>query len=515
MINYFKNKIHAYFDSNSSDSSGVETHTKLSTNMLDNLIKLREKFSNSADFLTRTINVADQKITIITIEGMADQKALVESFVDPLINAKFPPKTQAMDIYNFIEVQNLMAMDLKDVYTTEELFNFIMSGFVVILIDNLEKGIALGLQGFNFRSISEPSSEVNIRGSREGFIEALRVNMTMIRRRIKSPTLKFELFNMGKKSQTNICMIYLTDVVSKKLLREVRQRLRSIDMDIILEGGYIQPYLEGKNFSMFSDVGQTERPDTLCAKINEGRIGILIDGTPFALILPYLFSENFQTFDDYTHRAYYTSFMRIIRYISFFFTILLPGIYVALGTFHPELFPYAILFNIASAQETTPFPLAVEALIIHFIYEVMREAGLRLPRPVGHAVSIVGALVIGDAAVTAGLIGAPMVMVVAITAISSFIVPSIYEPVSILRFGFIIVGGTLGFFGITLGLALLSINMCMQSSYGVPYMSPITPFSLKSMRDVFIKINWKRMNNHADLKNLKGVHINNSGGDDS
>lgn len=516
MLNYFKSKLKSMFKVSEPEQTSepeIEVDIKLEQSLLNNMVVIREKFDNSSDFLSRSIEVGSHKLNIIGIEGMLNYSTMSELFIDPLMKGKFDKNSNALDVYSYIEENNIMAMDLKDVYTVDQVFTYIMSGFVVILIDGLEKGIALGMQGYNFRAISEPSGEVNLRGSREGFIEVIRVNMSMIRRRLKSPALKFEMFNLGKKSKTNTCMIYLSNTVSKKLLREVRHRLRQVDMDIVLEGGYIQPYLESKKFTLFPEVGTTERPDVLCAKINEGRIGILVDGTPFALIVPFLFSENFQTLDDYTHKAYYSSFMRILRYVSFFFTILLPGVYVAIATFHPELFPYTLLFNISAAQETAPFPLVIEALIIHFIYEMMREAGLRLPRPVGHAVSIVGALVIGDAAVTSGLIGAPMVMIVAVTAISSFIVPSIYEPIAILRFGFIIVGGAMGVFGIAMGLAVVSINMCATSDYGVPYTSPIAPFGLHSMRDIFVRLNWKKMNKHTDIKTFKGVNIYDSGDD--
>ena len=333
--------------------------------------------------------------------------------------------------------------------------------------------------------------------------------MTMVRRRIKSPLLKFELMTLGKTSKTDICLMYMTDKVSNKLLREIRYKISQIKLDIILTSGYIQPFLEGKPWSLFSDVGTTERPDVLAAKINEGRIAIVVDGTPYALIVPYLFSENFQSLDDYSHRAYYASFIRIIKYFSFIATILLPALYVGVGTFHPELLPHALLFNISAAEEITPFPLMIEALIIHLLYEIMREAGLRLPRPIGHAVSIVGALVIGDAAVSAGLIGAPMVLVVAMTAISSFVVPSLYEPVAVLRFAFIIIGGTLGLYGITLGCMMILLNICSLSNFGFIYMSPIAPFSFSAMRDTFIRISFPKMQRkNIKIQNLNGMEVN-------
>lgn len=483
----------------------------LGANLLDNMIHLRKLCQNSSDFLTRQIRVGSSTLQFLMMEGMVSQQTMSEILLEPLLNQPFSPDAQPGEIYDFIENRSVLATDMKDVYTDEEVLRYMMSGFVVLLMDGLAKGVAFGMQGYNFRSISEPSNEVNERGSREGFTEPIRVNMSMVRRRVKSPALKFELFTLGKKSKTDICLVYMTDQVSSRLLREVRSRLRSIRLDMVLTSGYLQPFLEGKPWSLFSDVGTTERPDVLAAKINEGRIAVLVDGTPFALIVPYLFSENFQSLDDYAHRAYYASFIRMLKYISFAAAILLPALYVAIGSFHPELLPHALLFNIAAAEETTPFPLMIEALIIHFLYEIMREAGLRLPRAVGHAVSIVGALVIGDAAVTAGLIGAPMVLVVAATAIASFVVPSLYEPVSVLRFVFIILGGSTGLYGIALGGLYLLVNLCSLNNFGAVYTSPITPLSLTGMRDTFIRTSFTRMQKkNVRIQNLPGMEIDNS-----
>lgn len=485
-----------------------ESKTIITADLAQNLISLREKYKNSSDFLVRQIKINDTMLSFLMVEGMINIATMSKIMIQPLLNQNFPRSAGKDAIYNFIEERSVLAVDMKDIFTYEEVFQFIMSGFVVILIDGLEKGIVFGMQGFNFRSISEPASEVNERGSREGFTEPLRINMTMVRRRIKSPMLKFELLNVGTVSKTDICLMYMTDKVSNKVLREIRYKLSQIKLDIVLTSGYIQPFLEGKPWSLFSDVGTTERPDVLAAKINEGRVAIVVDGTPYALIVPYLFSENFQSLDDYSHRAYYASFFRLLKYFSFAITILLPSLYVGIGTFHPELLPHALLFNIAAAEEITPFPLAIEALIIHLLYEIMREAGLRLPRPIGHAVSIVGALVIGDAAVSAGLIGSPMVLVVAMTAISSFVVPSLYEPVSILRFVFIIVAGTLGLYGIALLCMLILINICSVNSFGFIYTSPISPFTFSAMRDTFVRVSFKNMQKkQAKVQDLEGMEV--------
>ncbi len=514
MINYFKNKVAAILRNFEDKSTGnipqaEESKTDIVKDLNDNMVNLREKYKNSSDFLARQIKVNDISISFLMVEGMVNLQTMSELMLEPLLNENFAKNDGKDTIYNFIQERSILAVDMKDIFTYEEVFQFIMSGFVVILIDGLEKGIAFGMQGFNFRSISEPASEVNELGSREGFTEPLRINMTMVRRRIKSPMLKFELMNVGKTSRTDICLMYMTDKVSNKLLREVRHKISQIKLDIILSSGYIQPFLEGKPWSIFSDVGTTERPDVLAAKINEGRIAIVVDGTPYALIVPYLFSENFQSLDDYSHRAYYSSFIRIVKYLSFASTFLLPALYVGIVTFHPELLPHSLLFNVAAAEVLTPFPLVVEALIMNLLYEVMREAGLRLPRPIGHAVSIVGALVVGDAAVTAGLIGAPMVLVVAMTAISSFVVPSLHEPVSILKFVFIIIAGTLGLYGIALGCMIILLNVCSLNNFGYIYMSPIAPFSLASMRDTFIRVSFPNMQKkNVKIQDLNGMEVN-------
>lgn len=481
--------------------------TLLSNDINENMFTLRQQYQNSSDFIVRTILINDVSVSFLMIEGMVNLSTMSTLMLQPLLNQHFNKKGSKMEIYDFIQSRSILAVDMKDIFTFEEVFQFLMSGFVVILIDGLDKAIVFGMQGFSFRSISEPDSEVNELGSREGFTEPLRINMTMVRRRVKSPLLKFDLMTLGKTSKTDICLMYITDKVSPELLVQIKQKLQNIDLDIILTSGYIQPFIEGKPWSLFSDTGTTERPDVLVAKINEGRVAIMVDGTPYCLIVPYLFTENFQNLDDYAHRSYYASFIRIIKYFAFFTTILLPALYVGICTFHPELLPHALLFNIAAAEETTPFPLMTEALLMHIFYEIMREAGLRLPRSIGHAISIVGALVIGDAAVTAGLIGAPMLLVVGLTAISAFVVPSLYEAVTILRFFFIILAGTLGLYGIALGVTLMLVSMCSLENMGYIYMSPLAPFSFSAMRDTFIRANFKTMQkHHADINDLNGIN---------
>ena len=472
--------------------SRKQARVRLNRDLMENMVKVRALSQNSTDLLERQIEVSGVPVAILMCEGMVNLQLFTQILVRPLTELSLE-NADGEAVARWVSRQTVLSGDQKEFFTYDELFSFLMAGFVVLLIDGVDRGIACGMQGYSFRSVSEPSTEMNITGSREGFVEPIRVNQTMIRRRLRSPSLKFEMYPIGEKSRTDICLVYLTDTADPRMVEEVKRRLGKLSSDILLSQGYLRPYLEGQPLSPFSSVGTTERPDTLCAKINEGRIGILVDGTPFALVVPYLFEEHFQSMDDYSYRPYYGSFIRLLKYFAFLLSIFLPGGYVAITSFSPEMLPDTLLFNIAASEQQTPFSMMTEALVIHLIYEIMREAGLRLPRPVGHAVSIIGALVIGDAAVKAGIIGSSMVMVVALTALSSFVVPSLYEPAAILKFVFILVGGTWGLFGISVGFVLLLTNLCSLESLGVPVMAPLSPCAPADLRDGLWRTGWKKL----------------------
>lgn len=472
--------------------SRKQARVRLNRDLMENMVKVRALSQNSTDLLERQIEVSGVPVAILMCEGMVNLQLFTQILVRPLTELSLE-NADGEAVARWVSRETVLSGDQKEFFTYDELFSFLMAGFVVLLIDGVDRGIACGMQGYSFRSVSEPSTEMNITGSREGFVEPIRVNQTMIRRRLRSPSLKFEMYPIGEKSRTDICLVYLTDTADPRMVEEVKRRLGKLSSDILLSQGYLRPYLEGQPLSPFSSVGTTERPDTLCAKINEGRIGILVDGTPFALVVPYLFEEHFQSMDDYSYRPYYGSFIRLLKYFAFLLSIFLPGGYVAITSFSPEMLPDSLLLNIAASEQQTPFSMMTEALVIHLIYEIMREAGLRLPRPVGHAVSIIGALVIGDAAVKAGIIGSSMVMVVALTALSSFVVPSLYEPAAILKFVFILVGGTWGLFGISVGFVLLLTNLCALESLGVPVMAPLSPCAPADLRDGLWRTGWKKL----------------------
>lgn len=481
--------------------------TPLTASLKHNLALLKQRFDVSADLVIREVCIAGYDAALVSVEGMVDRHMMANAVILPLmrLEGEYPTGEALMqDIRRHV----LGFVDLLDADTVEQLIELIISGFAAVLIDGVAGASLGGLQAFMIRSISEPSTEVSVRGSREGFTEAIRVNISMVRRRLKTPQLTFEMTSVGSQSHTAVCLCYLRDRVSRSLLREVRRRLRDCPLETVLDSGYLQPFLEGKRRSLFSGVSTTERPDTLCGKMTEGRIGVLVDGTPFALVVPYLFAEHFQTMDDYTQHPLYASFIRLIKYVSFFVSLLLPGVYVAVGTHHAELLPSVFLLSFINSDRATPFSLTVQALLIHFVFEIMRESGLRFPKSVGHAVSIVGALVIGESAVRAGLVSAPMVIIVALTSISAFVLPSLYGGIAILRFAFIVLGGGLGIYGLALGTLLLLCSVCSLNVHSIPITAPISPFSWRAMRDVFIRSDWRVLSRHRFLvQNVVGSRI--------
>lgn len=472
----------------------------MNSSLKENINQLKNMFKNSADFTVRDMKLKSQlklNAAVITIEGMCSKEVVAISVINPLLEYDFE-YAKPEKVFELIEKTVLTSSEIVEVNSIDEVITFSTSGFAVIAVDGASKMLAIGTQGFSFRGVNEPESEVIQRGSREGFTEPLRINMTLIRRRIKSPDLVFETVTVGSTSQTQLMICYLQKRVSENILEEVRKRLAACDLATVLASGYLTDYLEDKSTkSLFSGVGISERPDTVCGKLTEGRIAILVDGTPAVIIVPHLFVEEFQSVDDYSNRPYYAAFIRILKYISFFVAVFLPGIYTAFAQFHPEYFPTGLLIKTSEALLQTPLSVTLEVILITFLYEIMREAGLRIPKPLGHAVSIVGALVIGESAVSAGIISSSSLMVVATAAICSYVTAALYPPIMVLRFVFVIVGGIFGLWGIVLTACVVLINMCGKTSLGVPYMSSLAPFSRRRMRDVFVRLSWTKLGKHT------------------
>lgn len=461
---------------------------------------LQRAFDESADLSVREFSLKSDRnirVAVISMEGLVDKEQLSQSVLNPLLTVSYG-MDDAQTVSNKLFSSVMASTDIMTLASAGEIVMYITSGFAVLFVDGTDKLYAVGAQGYSFRGVSEPESEVVQRGSREGFTEPLRVNMSMIRRRMKTPDLKFEQMTVGTQSQTQIMLCYLQSKVSSELLGELKNRLYGCCLETVLAAGYLSDYLEDTGSGrLFSGVGISERPDTVCGKLTEGRIAVIVDGTPAVMIVPHLFVEEFQSVDDYSNRPYYAAFIRLMKYCSFFVSVFLPGLYVALAQFHPEYFPTWLLINTSESLAQTPFPVTAEVLAITVVYEIMKEAGLRIPKSLGHAVSIVGALVIGESAVNAGIISASTLMVVATAAICGYVTSPLYPPIMMLRLLFIVVGGFAGLWGIVLVTAVVMMDMCAKTSLGVPYLSSLSPFSLRRMRDVFIRAGWKKLSQHT------------------
>ena len=441
----------------------------LTTSLLDNKLALKGLFGTATDFYTKDITLMGYPACICMFEGLSSIERLWIMMLDVLSKPDVQPETPE-ELFDYILKQTAIPLESKSVVCVEDARAQLTAGTSVILIDGVARGLVLSTQSMQFRSVQEPSGEGNVRGSREGFTEPLRVNISLMRRLIRSGELMVETMTVGEHTKTEIALLYNTQLVPKQMLSTVKRRLESVKLPFLFDTGYLAAFLQKSRFSFFQSVGYTERPDTACAKICEGKIIIMANGSPFAMIVPYFFNENFQSMDDYSEKAYFASLIRILKYSAFLIAVMLPGVFVSVANF--------------------TLPLFMEALFVNFLLEIVREAGLRLPKPIGHSVSLVAALIVGDAAVSAGIVGTPVVIVAAMTAICTFVVPSLYEPITVLRILYILAGGLLGPLGIVTLLFCMLLGMCGMNSFGIPYTAPIAPGSSAFWRDGLLRRNW-------------------------
>ncbi len=479
--------------------SSNETESTLTKSLKDNIALLKNLFGNSFDIVIREFSFGLNgrfHSGLVYIRGLTDTKVLNENVIEPLMygirnvySDKAGPEVQNIDSMTKTLIS---ASDVKTAEHVDDVVHDLLSGNTVLFVDGQSTVLVICAKGWEKRSVERPENDNTVRGPREGFGETLLVNTSLLRRKIKSHQLLLEKMTIGKQTKTDICIAYLKDIANPKVLEEVRKRLERINTDAILESGYIEQFIEDAPFSVFATISNTEKPDVAAAKILEGRVAILVDGTPFVLTAPALFIESFQSAEDYYFRPYFICMLRLIRYLCYLFAVFLPSIYVALASFHQQLIPTRLLFTMAAAHEGVPFPSMIEAGLMIVAFEILREAGVRIPSPVGQAVSIVGALVLGETTVSAGFVGAPMVIIVSLTAVSSFAVPSQRDSISVLRLIFLFFASILGAYGIVMGLLGLLVHLSTLRSFGTPYFSPFAPLVPSDLKDSVIRVPlWK------------------------
>lgn len=478
-----------------------DTKTKVSEFIDMNITRLKDEFKDSNDVIFREFNTGGPeggRMFLCYIDGMAD-KMLVDHFVlTPLMVSVREVKPDYEEIKSrLLEVTKSSAMTASDFRESEDLedcLNMIMSGETVLFIDGFNKAIVVATRFWPARGPSEPSSETVIRGPRDGFVETIRFNTALVRRRIRDTKFKVKQLQSGKRSKTDIALLYIDDIADKRILEQVEKEIKAINIDAILDSGYIQQFLEKRGITPFPQIQTTERPDVVAGSIYEGRIAIIVDNSPFALIVPATLNAFFQSAEDYYSRSAITTFVRQLRMIAGLLSIIGPGLYIALTSFHPGIVPSSLILSIAESREGVPFPAFIEASIMEVTFELLREAGVRLPRPIGSTIGIVGGLVIGQAAVSAGIVSPIMVIVVAVTAIASFAIPN-YEVAAgfrLVRFLLMIFAAVYGLYGLVLGLILTLIHLVNIKSFGVPYLAPIAPMFPEDLKDsMYVRFPWK------------------------
>lgn len=474
-------------------STFVPSSHALTFSLADNLQQLQDTIGQSSDVILRRVNEPGIKpeMALVYISGLVNQDTLNQ---DVLLTLTKHPALQAPDLspewmYAKIKDEVLPIGEVSECKTFEALHFMLFEGHTLILIDGVNRALSADTAGWEKRSITEPSSQGVTRGPKESFTEDLRTGTSLMRRRIKSADLRIEEYKIGQRTHTDIAMVYLKGIADDQVLSEIRRRLNAINTDAILESNYIEELIQDGGLTPFPTIQNTERPDALAGGILEGQVGILIDGTPFALLAPSTFFSFFQSSEDYYQRFDISSFLRLIRFTSFFVSMMLPALYIAITTFHQEMIPTTLLVSLAAQREGVPLPALIEALMMELTFDVLREAGVRMPRAIGPAISIVGALVLGQAAVQAGLVSAAMVIVVSFTAICNLVIPAqaISNSIRLIRFLMMLIAGLLGLFGIMSFLIVLLIHMAGLRSFGVPYLSPVAPLTIRYWKDIFIR----------------------------
>ncbi len=462
--------------------------------VLDTNIKAFDQlFTDCGDIVKRKISIgknADIKIFVAYIDMLVNTTSINENIMYRLMLEIRQTQPQTMfelgDVMEALMNSGITSLDIKEVETLDDISLAVMTGDTVVFVEGSEKALVVSTKGYPNRGVPSAETEVNMRGAKDAFSEVFRINTMLIRRRIRDTRLKVEQLKLGRRSSTDVALMYLSDVVRPEILKDLRQRIKRIDIDAILESGYVEQLVDNDWVSPFPQLQTTERPDKAAASILEGRIVIVIDNTPFVLIAPTTFNALFQSPDDYYQRFEISSFLRMLRFLAGFLALTIPGLYIATVVFHPSMLPMRLAFKLAGARESVPFPVVIEVLIMDIAFELLREAGVRLPAPIGGTIGIVGGIIIGQAAVEAGLVSPIVVIIVAMTGICSFVLPnvSLVNAFRLLKYLIILISAMLGFFGFWIAILLIAIHLCSLKSFSIPYLYPFVSGNVNESTDV-------------------------------
>lgn len=459
----------------------------------DNVALMKEFFGEDDTFRMRRVgNRHDPAFRgcVMFFDGMVNARIINEDIIDPLINSELKGN---ISLIGRISESIISGNDVQRTGDVKKLAEAIMYGDSLVFADGCDEALIVNSKGFTVRSISEPDDDKSLLGPREGFTESLMINLSMLHRKLQTPDLKLKFRTFGTRTNTKACICYLGSLVRPEILETLEKRLDEIHADGTLEANYIQERIKDSPGSIFKTTGQSEKPDIIASKILEGRIAILLDGTPMALTVPYLFVENFQAPDDYYLNFYYGSFGRLLRLLGLLITTGVPAIYVALLGFHQEMIPTTLMFSLTASTKGTPFPTIVEVLGMLAVFEILRETGLRMSNKIGSALSIVGALVLGQAAVEAKFVSAPTVIIVAMTTITGMMLPRMKLSVLVIRALFLIAAATIGIYGYYLSMLALLFYLLGMKSFGIEYTSQLFSPGGGRMRDIYLRHPFRSM----------------------
>jgi spore germination protein KA len=472
----------------------------ISLEVAENVEYIKNLLGDSGDLVTREFCILqdpEKKAAVIFFDELVDKQITQNYVLRPLMRWKeIALDDEECDLWEIAFRHLVEAGEVKEETEMSKAVESLLSGDSILFIQGHAKVMIIGTRGWSGRGVGEPRAEAVVRGPREGLNETLLFSLGMIRRRLKDPDLRVKMYTMGKRTKTLVSLLYVEGIVRPEIVEEVENRLRRIDIDGVLETNYIEEFIRDQTWTPFPLIQNTERPDVVVAHLLEGKVAILVDGTPHALIAPAVFTQFYYSPEDYYQSFEIASFLRFIRFISFFIALSLPSLYIAFVSFHPEMIPSKLQLAMAAGRATVPFASIIEALVMEFAVEILREASIRLPGPIGPTIGIVGALVIGDAAVSAGLVSPAMVIVVGLTTISSYANPSYSGAISVrlIRFPLMILAAMFGLYGIMLGLMFLLLHLVQLRSFGVPYLAPYAPLNPSDLKDTMIRVPWPWMN---------------------
>ena len=463
----------------------LEESRKVSANLRENEKYLRSRLENCSDILIRPMRLGDKHkvdCLMVYIEVAVSNMMLDDSALGKMINHFWEISPE--DIQEFVRHNSLGIADVKKLENLDESIDAMLAGNAVFFIDGYDKAMKISSKGYPSTGVMEAESEKVLRGSREGFSDSVKSNSALIRKRLRDTRLKVEEYKIGVRSHTLTQVLYMDDLVHEGLLEEVKERLEEFQIDGILDSGMLEQLTEDVWYSPFPQYQTTERPDRAVQEILKGKVVILCDNSPEALILPGNFSSFMESSEDWYHRFEMASFLRILRYLAVIMATVLPGLYLAVIRFHTQILPSALILSFAEAREGVPFSSVVELIFLELAFELIREAGVRVPGSLGNAIGIVGGLVIGQAAVEANLVSPIVVMIVALTALGSMTVPNeeFAAAFRLVKYGFLILGGYLGIYGIVLGVYLVIGHLAGLISFGIPYLVPFIKKEQKGSR---------------------------------